>query len=280
MLPLLRDEASEWVTGFELLRQIVVDALTSDQGGMVWVNRPSGHPVELIRYNPGVLTFDSEVNTGERIYRRFGSLIPARDVIHLLPPLGRSPLTLALEAIGIAAALDRQHRQCRALRRRSDRDRIPGMELLMADDGGLSSFQRRMRAVPQAARLAVRPALLREAGRIVATMKALAPVDEGDLKNSLAVTGPNSMTPPYSQPGGAMVVPELTAVITAGNADVRYAHLVEFGTRARMLASARQAGFHPGTVAQPFFWPGFRVHRKKSVAAIKRAIGKAIREAK
>lgn len=107
VLPLLRDEASEWVTGFELIRQIVVDALTSDQGGMVWVNRPSGYPVELIRYNPGVLTFERDVNTGERIYRRFGSIIPSRDVIHLLPPLGRAPLSLALEAIGIAAALDR-----------------------------------------------------------------------------------------------------------------------------------------------------------------------------
>lgn len=106
-LSLLRDEACEWVTGFELIRQIVVDALTSDQGGMVWVNRPSGYPVELIRYVPGVLTFDRDVNTGERLYRRFGSPIPARDVIHLLPPLGRSPLTLALGAIDIAAALDR-----------------------------------------------------------------------------------------------------------------------------------------------------------------------------
>ena len=30
-------------------------------------------------------------------------------------------------------------------------------------------------------------------------------------------------------------------MITAGNSDVQYAHLVEFGTRARMLSSARQA---------------------------------------
>lgn len=107
VLPLLRDEANDWTTGFEVIRQIVVDALTSDLGGMVYVNRPSGQPIELIRYVPGVLTFERDTNTNERIYRRFGSLIPARDVIHLLPPLGRSPLTLAMNAIGIAAALDR-----------------------------------------------------------------------------------------------------------------------------------------------------------------------------
>lgn len=154
----------------------------------------------------------------------------------------------------------------------------------MADDGGLSSFQHRMRAIPQAAREAVKPVLLREAEKIAVTMRALAPDDPAtsapDLKSSIAVTGPSQSTPAHSQPGGAMVVPENAAVVTAGNTDVRHAHLVEFGTRARMLSSARQAGFHPGTPAQPFFWPGFRVHRKKSVAAIKRAIGKAIREAK
>lgn len=106
-LPLLRDEACEWVSGFEAIRQIVIDALTSDQGGMLWVNRVAGRPVELIRYNPGVLTFERDVNTSERLYRRFGSVIPARDVVHLLPPLGRAPLSLAREAIGTAVALDR-----------------------------------------------------------------------------------------------------------------------------------------------------------------------------
>ena len=32
--------------------------------------------------------------------------------------------------------------------------------------------------------------------------------------------------------------------------------------------------------AQPFFWPGFRMGRKRALNRIKRAIGKAIREAK
>lgn len=162
----------------------------------------------------------------------------------------------------------------------------------MADDGGLSSFQRRMRAIPEAARKAVQPALLREANKIADTMRLLAPVDEGDLKKSIAVTGPGQATPPYSQPGGAMVAPELTAVITAGNAEVRYAHLVEFGAaphdvskgaatvEGRIRAVFKGGTQHPGAPAQPFFWPGFRVHRKKTLAAIKRAIGKAIREAK
>lgn len=136
----------------------------------------------------------------------------------------------------------------------------------MANDGGLSSFQKRMQAIPKAAREAVKPALMQSAYQIQDTMEALAPEDTGDLKNSITVTGPGEATPPYSQPGGASTVPENAVAITVGNTDVRYAHLVEYGTGR--------------TTAQPFFWPGFRMTRKKALARIKSAIGKAIREAK
>lgn len=150
----------------------------------------------------------------------------------------------------------------------------------MADDGGLSSFQKRMRAVPQAARNAVQPALLKSAEEIAAVQRSLAPVDSGDLKESIAVTAPGGTTPPYSQPGGSMVAPENTAVITVGNTDVRYAHLVEYGHGNGFVKGAKQ-GTRGGTVpAQPFFWPGFRMSRKRALNRIKRAIGKAIKEAK
>ena len=86
------------------------------------------------------------------------------------------------------------------------------------------------------------------------------------------VTGPGEATPPYSQPGGSMVAPPNTALITVGNTDVRYAHLVEYG---------HSGGFNGSTVPpHPFFWPGLRLGRKRAEAAIKRAIRKAIKEAK
>ena len=138
------------------------------------------------------------------------------------------------------------------------------------DDGGLSSFQRRMRAIPEAARAAVAPALLKSAEEIAGVMRGLAPDDPAtgapDLKSSIAVTGPGQSTPPYSQPGGSVTVEENAVAITAGNTDVRYPHLQEYGT-----------SHH---AAQPFFWPGFRLGRKRALARIKRAIGKAIKEAK
>ena len=54
------------------------------------------------------------------------------------------------------------------------------------------------------------------------------------------------------------------AAVTVGDHTVRYGHLVEYGTK---KAHAR-----------PFFWPAVRLHNKKAKAAIKRAIGKAVRE--
>ena len=131
---------------------------------------------------------------------------------------------------------------------------------------GLASFQRRMRAIPRAARQAVAPALVKAAYGVADTIEALAPEDTGDLKGSVAVTPPGGTTPPYSQPGGSMRLPETTAAVTVGNSDVRYPHLVEYGTTK--------------APAHPFFWPGFRLSRAKANRTIKAAIGKAIREAK
>jgi HK97 gp10 family phage protein len=131
---------------------------------------------------------------------------------------------------------------------------------------GLASFQRRMRAIPKAAVTAVGPALIAGADRIADTMRDLAPVDEGDLRLSINVTGPGEATPAYSQPGGAVVVGPNAAAITVGNTNVRYPHLVEHGTK--------------HAAAQPFFWPGFRLSRKAALGGIKRAIGKAIKATK
>lgn len=138
----------------------------------------------------------------------------------------------------------------------------------MSKGNGLASLNRRMKAIPVAVRRAVVPALVKGAEEIAAAQKALAPDDPStlvlDLKRSIEVTAPGQATPAYSQPGGARVAGELEALVTAGNTHVRYAHLQEYGT-------TRHA-------AQPFFWPGFRLARKRAANRIKRAIGKAVRE--
>lgn len=158
-------------------------------------------------------------------------------------------------------------------------------------DNGLARLNRRLNAIPQNVRAAVQPALLKAGNALADDMRALAPVDDGDLKESIAVTPGGSTTPPYSQPGGRQVVPELQVLVTAGNTKVRYAHLVEFGAApheikgkdGKPMGSDGRFGpvvHHPGTKAEPFFWPAFRLHRKKLASAIKRAIRKAVKDAK
>ena len=120
-----------------------------------------------------------------------------------------------------------------------------------------------MRAIPKEVREAVKPALMKSGNELAGAMKALAPVDEGDLRDSIEVTGPGEQTPPYSQPGGSATVPENAVAVTAGNSDVRYPHLVEYGTTK--------------APAQAFFWPAFRSNRKRSTNRIKRAISKAVK---
>lgn len=136
----------------------------------------------------------------------------------------------------------------------------------MADDGGLSRFQKRMRTIPEAVREAVQPTVEKSADDVAGVMRQLAGAsrDTGALIESIEVTPAGEATPAYSQPGGATVVPENAAYITAGNSDVRYAHLVEHGT-----AKAP---------AQPFFWPAVRLTRKRVTNRIKRAISKAVRQ--
>lgn len=66
VLYLLRGEANDWTSGFELIRQIVTDALMHDSGGLAWINRVNGEPREIIRYRAGTLSFDLDAETGER----------------------------------------------------------------------------------------------------------------------------------------------------------------------------------------------------------------------
>lgn len=121
-----------------------------------------------------------------------------------------------------------------------------------------------MDAIPKAVKEAVRPALQKSGDELAATMRAIAPEDTGALKGSIAVTLPGQSTPAYSQPGGSQVAGEIEVLVTVGNADVRYPHLVEYGTK--------------DAPAQPFFWPAFRLSQKRLANRIKRAVAKAVRD--
>ncbi|MGE3247965.1 MAG: HK97-gp10 family putative phage morphogenesis protein [Beijerinckiaceae bacterium] len=128
----------------------------------------------------------------------------------------------------------------------------------------LDRLNKRLTAIPKAVREAVPPALAKSGEELAGRMKILAPEDSGDLKESIAVTLPGQSTPPYSQPGGSRVAKENEVLVTAGNSAVRYPHLVEYGTSK--------------APAQPYFWPAFRLTRKRITNRLRRAIAKAVRE--
>ncbi|MEY9097370.1 HK97 family phage portal protein [Sinorhizobium fredii] len=129
---LLQEEANDWLSSFELVRGLVVQALTQDSGGLAWVNRVGGKPVEVILYDPGNIqvTYSTQ-GTGEPEYRLANKVVPARDIIHVAGPFRRCPLTLACEAIGLAALMERHG---------------AGLWRNGARPGGVLSFEGRMTA--------------------------------------------------------------------------------------------------------------------------------------
>ncbi|EYD70514.1 phage portal protein [Limimaricola hongkongensis] len=110
-LAFLRDHANDWTSGYELIRDLVIDALSDDAGGLAYVNRIDGRVIEIIRYRRGVITVEIDQTTGEPSYKIDNRPVPGANVIHLRCPFGRAPLSLAREAIGISLSLDKHAAQ-------------------------------------------------------------------------------------------------------------------------------------------------------------------------
>ncbi|WP_457586098.1 HK97 gp10 family phage protein [Ensifer canadensis] len=131
------------------------------------------------------------------------------------------------------------------------------------NDGGLANFNKRMKALGDAPDAMIDKILMRAARRVAVKQRMAAPVDDGDLRASIAITAPGETTPPYSQPGGSHAADKHEVIITAGNEDVRYAHLVQHGTA--------------DTEAQDFFLGPFHQARAKEQRTIKREAMKVLR---
>jgi HK97 family phage portal protein len=105
---LLTTEANDWTSSFEMIRQIVVDALTQDAGGLAWVNWLGGRPAEIIRYNTGIIGVEFDATgTGEPSYRINGRPTPRQQILHLRGTFHKSPVTLCREAIAVAIVMER-----------------------------------------------------------------------------------------------------------------------------------------------------------------------------
>ncbi|HZH10560.1 MAG TPA: HK97-gp10 family putative phage morphogenesis protein [Microvirga sp.] len=145
---------------------------------------------------------------------------------------------------------------------------------------GLKRWEQRLKNIPKTVRARVREAIHQGAAEIVSAQKRLAPVRTGKLRDSITATI-GGQAPKYSQFGrmGGKGDADLTAVITVGNSEVRYAHLVEFGSAPHIAGGRFKGADHPGTTAQPFFYPGYRMVRRRVKSRITRAVNKGIKEA-
>jgi HK97 family phage portal protein len=103
---LLADAPNPWTSTFEFIRDLVIRALTDDQGGLAWINRVGGEVREIILLPVGRLSVQYRWDTGEPVYRLAGVEIDSADVIHLRSPFGRSPLSMAISAITVATLLE------------------------------------------------------------------------------------------------------------------------------------------------------------------------------
>lgn len=130
---------------------------------------------------------------------------------------------------------------------------------------GSAKLEKRLLAIPHEVLRELRPALVKGAQDIADAMEQLAPEDEGDLVNTITVTGPGGTTPAYASGGGSVTLPENVAAVTVGSPEMRHGHLQEFGT--------------VNHEAQPFMRPAFRLKKTKVMNRITRAISKAIKDA-
>lgn len=113
------------------------------------------------------------------------------------------------------------------------------------------------------------------AAEMVALAKGFAPRRTGDLAESIVRTPPGSVPPAYAQGGNPVATGAW--LVTAGNASVRYAGLVENGTAPHEQEGRFEGTEHPGTTAQPFFFPAYRLIRKRHRGRAARALNKSIK---
>lgn len=166
----------------------------------------------------------------------------------------------------------------------------------------LDRLKAKLAAMPGEVRSAIRQGLAESADDMVASMKSHAPVGPvsgqgrkiglrpGALRDSIVQTWGGGKVAYASLSGhgqaarGAVASEavagdaDLSVRISAGNTRVRHAHLVEFGTAPHEIGGLFKGARHPGTPAQPFFFPVYRAFKKPARARIARATRKAIKK--
>lgn len=160
---------------------------------------------------------------------------------------------------------------------------------------GVDKLKRKLKAMPKVARDEIHGALQQSAAEMVSTAKNFAPVASGALRNSIDYTfgnyaPENSNVRGVGAGGGKLNDPDLTVTVHAGDAKAYYAAFVEFGTTGHAIEAKSAPALnlhggvyaesveHPGASARPFFFPAYRLVKKKVKGRISRATNKAAKK--
>jgi HK97 gp10 family phage protein len=139
---------------------------------------------------------------------------------------------------------------------------------------------RKLAALPERARQAIKPAVKEGADEIVAMQKNLVPKGgTGALARSImAVSGNVNKRTAGLSTGEVKGDPDLTVSIVAGDETAYYARWIEFGTAPHENGGLFKGTQNPGIRAQPFFYPPVRALRRRVKSRITRATRKAAKE--
>lgn len=141
---------------------------------------------------------------------------------------------------------------------------------------GKDALFAKLRAMVPATETAVTEANRQSAEEMVATAKSFAPVKTGALRNSIRME-------PAGPPGSFKVMAGGAATTKRGRGGrggaFDYSLGVEYGTAPHVNQGEFAGSENPGARREPFFWPAYRLIRKKMRSRASSAIRRAIRGA-
>lgn len=142
-------------------------------------------------------------------------------------------------------------------------------------------LKRKLAAMAPAAKEEIRKALAESANEITGLQRAAAPKRSGALARSIGntfgqYTPDNSNVRGVSATGGGH---DLSVTLHAGDELAWYPAFVEFGTEPHRQPRNRfNGGEHPGAAPHPFFFPMFRLGKKRAKSRIARAVNRAAKK--
>lgn len=146
----------------------------------------------------------------------------------------------------------------------------------MATFRGKDALLAKLRASVPAVETAATEVSKQTADEMVGLARSFVPVDTGKLRDSIHVE-PGDRPASFRVKAGG---PTTTREVRSGSGKpYDYSVGVEFGTSQHTNAGIFAGSDNPGARRQPFFWPAYRLIRKRLRGRMSRALSKAIKGA-